>query len=355
MADENEEKSMGDALRDAWDTTTEEGGVEFDDETVFSEDETESGSAPDAEPEIRAETAATPEVEPEFRSERDTESTEQVASSIKPPVSWTPTARESWDKLPAQVQQEVTKRERDFELRIQEQANEARGFHEFQQVTSPYTQFFAAEGVTATQATANLMQTAAGLRVGTPTQKAAIVRSIISNFGIDLSMLDNMLSGQAVANTGQDNTLTQHTAQAMLQNELAPIQNFMQNFQAKQQQFEYTTQANANVQIESFANDGQHEFFPDLRMAMADVSDYYAENFNQDLTLQEAYDKAGQLHPEIGPIMAQRTQAQGGAISQSKRNAASSIAGSPGRGGAVNTEDLSLRETLDAAWSGNLD
>ena len=80
----------------------------------------------------------------------------------------------------------------------------------------------------------------------------------------------------------------------------------------------------------------------------------YQRNYGKQLSLEEAYQKAADLHPEIGPIMQQRAQAQKQPAQnlQAKKNAASSIGGAPGRTDPVDADALSREDTLRAAWDG---
>lgn len=349
-------KTMREQLEESWDKMSEadaeSGDIEFDEESIFDEDvESDGSDEPAEEPEIAASEEASEEgAEPEKAAadeEGDSEPAEQLESSVKPPVSWTPANREQWAKLPAEIQQQVAKREQDFNNYIQKNAQAVKEAETFRQATDPYKQFFAAEGVTPQQATANLMQTAAGLRVGTPQQKAAIVREIITNFGVDIEMLDTMLAGQQVASTGQDTHLQQ-----LLQQQLAPVQQFMTDIQRRQQEAQQQTQAQMQQEVEQFAQ--SHDFFEDLRHSMADITEMYQRNYGKQLTLEEAYQKAADLHPEIGPIMQQRAAAQKAPPSnlQAKKNAASSIGGAPGRTDPVNVDQMSREDTLRAAWDG---
>ena len=352
------EKDIDEALREAWEEAdVEEDSIHYDDENETLEEEDELGEEssgdeeerPAEEPEEESATAAPEESESSEDTdvEGDTENTQQVESSIKAPVGWSPAAREHWSKLPPEVQAQVNKREKDIANKVQEAALATKGFEEFQNATAPYQQFFAAEGVSAAQATANLMQTAAGLRVGTPQQKASIVREIITNFGVDIGMLDTMLSGQQVAQTGEDSHL-----QTMLQQQLAPIQSFMQEVQQQRQNFQETTSRKAQAELEAFA--ASHEFFEDLRMDMADISDM-ASRRGQNLSLEECYQRAAQMHPEIGPILAQREKARTPTTDvAAKKRAASSVSGSPGRKQELNADEMSLEDTMRAAWDGEL-
>jgi hypothetical protein len=98
-------------------------------------------------------------------------------------------------------------------------------------------------------------------------------------------------------------------------------------------------------EIEMFSKDPKNEFYNDVRSDMADLLDL-ANNRGQDMTLQQAYDKACAMHPQISQIMASRAARNN---AQDKRRAAASISGSPGGPGEA-AEPTSTRAALEAAW-----
>ena len=78
---------------------------------------------------------------------------------------------------------------------------------------------------------------------------------------------------------------------------------------------------------------------------MADILDL-AANRNRNMTLQEAYDQACHLNPQIRQII----QARGSqATVQSKRKAGSSIYGTPSGNGSAASPD-SMRHAIENAW-----
>jgi len=96
----------------------------------------------------------------------------------------------------------------------------------------------------------------------------------------------------------------------------------------------------------------QAEFLNDVRHDMADLIDL-AHKHGRQLSLQEAYDRACAVHPEVSKVMETRKRQQSIVGNNSsiaaKRNAASSISGRMAGSGGVNS-DMSTRDMLQAAW-----
>jgi hypothetical protein len=217
-------------------------------------------------------------------------------------------------------------------------------------VVNPYESIIRSQNSTPLAAVSNLMNTAARLTLGTPQQKAQVLSEIIQNYGVDIQVLDSVLAGTAVPDES-------NKIQQIIQQQLAPVQQFMQQIgQARAQRQQRATQT-IDSEINQFAQ--EVDFFEDVREDMADILDL-ASKRGQEMSLDEAYARAVSLNPEIAKIvgqrMAARQQQQGGSQDavQRARIAASSVRGSPPAAGAKATAE-SLRGALEQAWesSGN--
>jgi hypothetical protein len=102
--------------------------------------------------------------------------------------------------------------------------------------------------------------------------------------------------------------------------------------------------------VDSFAE--KHEYYEDLRDDMADLMEM-AANRNRGMSLDQAYDRAAQAHPDIGPILSQRKDAEKGKLDadalRKKKNAASSISGSPTGQKSLAAEGT-IRATMEELW-----
>jgi hypothetical protein len=267
------------------------------------------------------------------------------AEALKAPVSWKAGVRQEWDKLPKSVQEEVIRREKNIAGILEATAEDRRYSQELRQVTRPYEPIIAAQGVSVPQAINNLMQTASGLMMGTPQQKAEIVKNIIKAHDVSIDILDQMLVGQTSPELQQQSQLAQ-----MLEQRLAPINQFMNTIQQQRNQYQQTTQQEAQNEVDTFGQ--SHEFFEDVRLDMADLMDL-ARNRGVTMTLDEAYDRAVMMNPELRQIAISKQRQEGAGMRQQrlaeKRRTASSVRGGPPAAPSQG-EPKSIRGALEAAW-----
>jgi len=225
----------------------------------------------------------------------------------RPPVSWTPTAREEWAKVPPLVQQEVMRREREITQTLAQTA-EARNLHtEFNKTVQPFMGDIQAEGSTPMKAVENLMNTAAWLRRGNTQQKANVVANIIRSYGVDITALDEILAGGG-GYSGQAPTSQQGVDPNLMsafEQKLAPMQQFINQLQEKLKVAEERGTQEITQSTEQFLNDPKNEFAWDLKDDMADILDMAAKRGLQ-MSLQEAYSRATMLHPDISKILESR-------------------------------------------------
>jgi hypothetical protein len=235
------------------------------------------------------------------------------------------------------VRAEVHRREREA-AHVMQETTQARQVQDYlgglQQQFAPALQ---AEGVDVLTASANLMQLSSRLRFGTGHEKAQLAAQIIHNYGVDVNALadaiDAMRSGQAPQ-------------------QFAPQQQPQEFRDSRLDQLLEAQQARilerATSEVDKFGNG--KEFFDDVREDMADILDLYTKR-GIDIPLEQAYERACRLHPEIGKVLAARDQAvKAGNLNgstQRARAAASSVRGTPA---AVSTSAPStLRGQIEAA------
>jgi hypothetical protein len=255
---------------------------------------------------------------------------------VKPPASWKPTAREGWDKVPADIQQEVIRRERETAIALQETA-EARRTHEaFKQLTSPYQPLFQAEGVDPIQGVGNLLRTTAMLATGPQGTKAQIVAGIIRTYGVDLETLGALLQGQPAPASAQPTAPPRDPRVDQLLAEVNQAKQF------KQQQLEQQAMS-AIEQIQ------QEEFFNDVREDMADILEVAARRGLQ-MSAKDAYNRAIAIHPEVSRVLEQRrAAANSNGSTQRAMAASSSVKGSP-TAAPIAPSGQSLQDDIAAAW-----
>jgi hypothetical protein len=265
--------------------------------------------------------------------------------SVKAPIDWSPKQRESWSKIPRQIQDKIVAREQEMNSNMQGTAEARQTQKTFNELSQAYAPILAAEGnATPMQAVQGMFQTMASLRMGSQNDKAQQIAGMIQRYGVDIQALDSLLVGQAP----QENPNQQ--MEQMLDKRMAPVNQLMEQLGTMQQQKQQATQQEAVGAVQQFG--AKAEFINDVRMDMADLIDMAAKQ-GRTLTLEQAYDRACSLNPEIADIIDGRKNQErilGTNNSMSgKRNAASTLngrmAGSGGGGGV-----LSMRDTIASAW-----
>lgn len=265
---------------------------------------------------------------------------------VKAPASWTPAARETWGQLPATAQAEIMKREKEVNRALTTTGEARKHFDEFKNTVAPFEGLIRAEGGTPMQAVSELLNTAATLQTGSVQAKAGRIAELIQHYGVDIQTLDSMLAGQAPQADPQAHQLEQ-----MLDQRMAPINQFLSQQQSQQQQYQQQQQTEAVTQWTTFRD--SHDFAADVASEMADLIEVAARR-GHSLGMDEAYERAVALRPDIQQIVEQRkaaTQAnQQNSQMQGKRQAASSM---PSGGSMVTGAPTpnSRREALEQAFN----
>lgn len=342
-----------DELREAFEAAYEEATErEAEDAPEIKEEETQEAleSATDSADSRKAsEAEASSEAEPEPKiAENDekpeTTTAEPTEKLTKAPVSWSPNAREEWAKIPAKAQDNILRREREVNKVLQESKIARTAVEQLNRTLEPYRQGLIAAGVQdPIQAVGALLKTESTLRNGTQLEKSKMLASLINQYSVDIETLDSILAGENPQS--QNNQLEQ-----LLNEKLAPFNQFMQSQNQLAQQNAFTQQQSAQSEIEEFSQNA--EFLQDVRNDMADLLEMAAQRGVQ-LTLQDAYNKACALHPEVSAIIASREKEQrimnGNQEAQRKKAASVSITGKKAGEGAP--ANLSLRDELSQAWN----
>lgn len=258
---------------------------------------------------------------------------------VKAPQSWTPAEREHFAKAPLEVRQAIARRERDVQVAMQEHATAKKFHQEFQQTVSPFAGMIQAEGGEPLGAVRNLLQTAAALRTAPPHHKAKLVADIVRQFGVPIDALDAHLAGEAPAANAQQqqfdpNTIAQRVEQQILQR--------MQQTRAQSHAVE------ARQSVEAFKANA--EFLDDVKDDVADLIEVAARR-GRALTLEQAYNQACKMHPEISKVLEQRQQSEQAkaqlASTQRAKTASVSVKSQPA--GVAAPGPKSIRSVMDEA------
>jgi hypothetical protein len=344
MIDENEDNGLTDARSDlmkafesveskesgtgATEDTSHDGAIEpTKSGTGTKEPGSESGDARDTKGRFTPKKApvdsgAVPGVEGEIGKDQQAKSdAKPIASTVKAPQSWKPEMREKFAALPPEVQQEVVRREREITNALNESTEHRKASAKLREVIGPYEGMIRAEGGNVYSAISSLMQTAQALRTSPPAHKAQLVAQLVNQFGVDIGMLDQALAGQAPH--GQPATSQIDPRQAVREE----IENYRQQAEAQRSAAAYREAQSETV---SFAE--SHEFMEDVRTRMATILEVNARE-GVVVSMEEAYNEACSLHPEVSKIVRQREAAKAASTGTSatarSKTASSSVRSSP--------------------------
>lgn len=274
--------------------------------------------------------------------------TDSAAAIKPPPQSWTPAEREHWGKIPAAAQAAIQRREHETSRVLNESANSRRFQSEFVNVVKPFAHLIRARNSTPLASVQNLMQTAAMLTTGNQQQKAAIVAEILDNYGVDIKILDDVLSKRPTNPNVGNNSIT-----PQMETALRPVYEFMNRVDQGRAQHIQAIQEDAQQTFEEAMVDPKMPFLNDLRDDVADFMEIAAAR-GVEMTIAQAYDKAVNFNPEIKKIVDQRARAA--ALNKDPkriaraRRAASSINGAPRGGSGGDGKVKTRREVIADAW-----
>jgi len=304
----------------------------------------ESGKAGDIE--SSAEGTSEPETSKDKAPDPAAAPTEEVTESEgtwdhnRAPTSWSPKVRESWGKLPEDVRKEIIRREEASVMGVRKLQEDFQPVRQFAENLTPFIQEARQLGADPGQYIHNVMTVERQLRAPDPQAKFSALLDIADTYGIPLR--------QYLKASGTD-----VPAAPAAQPQLPPeVQRELQEMRAWRQS---TEQQTLQQQIDGFRKD--NEFFDDVRDHMAALIDSGAAK-----TLQEAYDAAIWVNPEVRSVMLSRQEAEKQKGKLTERQAAASGASVKTSGAAdldIDTDDddsteAIVRKAMRAANSGRV-
>ena len=229
---------------------------------------------------------------------------------------------------------------------------------DFQAVAAPYLALIQAEGANTLKAFEDYLKTSVALRTSPPTHKTRLVEGLISQFSVpfDAQALVRVIKKSGVSIEDLDSALAGEQPKPGQQPQFDPSQYRDPRVDQVLAQIEEQKAAHADQiqratasEISDFAK--THEFIGDVRKDMADFIDL-AESRGVAISLQEAYDRALQLHPDIVGVLNQRAAATkvgtAKAATQKAREAASSVRTRPA-GATTASAPKTIRGGIDSA------
>ena len=266
------------------------------------------------------------------------------------PQSWKGESKKLWETLPLDVRQEVARRERDITKVMNETAQTRQQVSQMQEVFAPHMdRINTVYGGNAMIAVNNLLTLERQLFNGTPQDKAQLVANMVKQFNIDVRALDAAIVGQAPP----EDVAQQSNIERILEQRLAPLQQFVQSQQQREQQVRYQQEQQVTQTIEQMAVDPQYPYFDEVRDLMADIVEVNARR-GIAISLSDAYTKAVRMNDDTYQASTARdssqaaTQAALQAHQQAQRakGAAVSVSGTPGAPGTNVGNPTDLRGTI---------
>ena len=220
----------------------------------------------------------------------------------RPPASWKKDYHETWNLADDKLKQYAWQRESEMKAGVEPLISKAQFADQMQEVLNPYMNTIQGLGIDAPKAVKALMEADHALRYSTPQEKRQYFARLAQSYGVNLNEMGNDLPQQAV-----DPTIY------ALQNELNNVRGEVQGW--KQQQEQQQNQALLG-EINNFSQKAEH--FEEARPAMIQLL-----QSGMATDLDDAYDKAIRLNPELFDAVQSGQQAQADA---SKRAAANTAA-----------------------------
>jgi len=256
---------------------------------LLSEQFDEIGSE-SPEPVIQTEAAEEPEEEPIW---------------AKPPSSWKREYHEPWQSVDPKVREYVWQREEEVRSGIEPMKTKAQFADQVNKAMEPYMPTIQGLGIDAPTAIQALMQADYTLRNSPPAEKRAYLAQLASQYGINLG------------DEGYDQQVNPiDPAIYELRNELNSVRGEVVGWKRQQEEVQNQTLLS---EIEQFAH--KADFFEDARPTMIQLL-----NAGVATDLQDAYEKAIRLDPDLSEQVQQSRQAEADAAKSKAANKAAKSA-----------------------------
>ena len=277
---------------------------------------------------------------------------EPVIAKVEAPQSWTGAVKDKFATLPPDVQAEIQKREKDVHQMMTRHDGELRLGREMKDVITPYMHIINAQGNTPAGVIGPMLNTAYILSTGSPQQKADILRQVAEQYGVDLGAVKQE----------QENPTDPH-----IRNLEQRLAQFEQQTEYQRQLQEQEKQGKVLSEISAFAADPRNTYYRTVEETMlplvSAIRSKSPDKSNSEV-LQEAYDAACMLHPDIRSTIAAAQladqQAKRKAELATKKQASVSVTGSPGVAAASTgknpkrTPEEDIREALASIRSSKI-
>ena len=229
------------------------------------------------------------------------EKTEDDPIWRRPPASWKKDYHETWNLADDKLKQYAWQRESEMKAGVEPLISKAQFADQMQEVLNPYMNTIQGLGIDAPKAVKALMEADHALRYSNPQEKRQYFARLAQSYGVNLNDMGNDLPQQAV-----DPTIY------ALQNELNNVRGEVMGW--KQQQEQQQNQALLG-EINNFSQRAEH--FEEARPAMIQLL-----QSGMATDLDDAYEKAIRLSPELFDAVQSGRQAEADATKRAAANTA---------------------------------
>jgi len=226
----------------------------------------------------------------------------------RPPASWKKDYHEVWQKADPKMQEYAWQREEQMRAGVEPLLSKAQFADAMQEAISPYMQTIQGLGLSPDKAVAALMDADHKLRNSDPQTKLQYFQQLAQSYGINLGAMQ-----------GQQGQMPQQTVDPTvyaLQNELNKVRGEVMGWKQQQEMMENQTLLN---EINQFSLKADH--FEDVRPAMIQLL-----QSGMAQTLDEAYEKAIRLDPNLFDQVTKAQQAEAAAKQAKEQNRAAKAA-----------------------------
>jgi hypothetical protein len=233
----------------------------------------------------------------------------------RPPASWRREFHEVWQKADPKLQEYAWKREEEMRAGIENIFEKAQFADSMQGAIQPYMNTIQGLGLTPDKAVAALMEADHKLRTSDPQTRQAYFMQLAQSYGINLNAMPQQAPGQQGA-APQQAAPSVDPLVWQLQNELNQVRGEVMGWKQQQEMMENQTLLN---EINQFSLKADH--FDDARPAMIQL---LQSGLAQ--TLEEAYEKAIRLDPNLFEQVTKAQQAEVAAKQAKEQNRAAKTA-----------------------------
>jgi len=241
------------------------------------------------------------------------ESEENKEEKLEPVGHWKAKAKNIWDKLDKEAQQEILNREKEVSQGFAQVSQRLKSLEEVEKVLAPRVQTIQQFGVSQAQIVDRLFQWMEALGHPNPAIKANAFKGLAQNFGLDINQLSPRQS-EDTQNEDNNSVIDPNNPPPWFEQYTQTVQSEIGTLK---QTLDSQKQAAADAFVNNWAKD--KKYYGQVRQLMGQLlsSGAIPMKDNQ-LDLDGAYDAAVKLHPEVSAQMQQEASEKAKADAKAK-------------------------------------